>query len=135
MSVLISGMRLSILIFLALLAGCQTPFLTFPGGRLTGPEMTTSSFEFAAQYSTLKLEVNPTQPYSVILRITVIDEALYVDAAPSRRWSAYLFEGAPVRVKIAGKVYPATTVPVSDPQILNAFFQGRAIYRLDPKTD
>ena len=55
--------------------------LTLAGKQLKGIEATTTNFAFAERYKLLKLEVNPEKPYSVILRCTVLDGELYVDAA------------------------------------------------------
>lgn len=120
-------------LLLLLLQGCQTPFLVFPGGALKGDPATTDTFAFAEAYSLLKLEVNPAEPYSVILRCTVIDGAIYVDAAPARKWGQYLAQTPAVKVLLNGKLYAAIAVPVSDQELLERFIAGRTVYRLDPQ--
>ena len=69
-----------------LLSGCQTPFLVFPGGEIQAIASEADSFAFARDHATLVLEVDADGPYSVILRTTVIEGELYIDAAPARRW-------------------------------------------------
>ncbi len=127
-------LMISVLIISVLsLPGCQTPVLVFAGTSLKGELKETENFEFASQFKTLKLEVNPQAPYSVILRCTLINEHIYVDAAPNRRWGQYLFENPLVRVKLGADLYPATAVRISDPDILQQFNEDRAVYRLDPR--
>ena len=116
-----------------ILSGCQSPLLVFPGKALQGETTTTESFAFAARFKTLQLEVNREAPYSVNLRITVIDENLYIDAAPLRKWSGLLAENPNVRIKIAGKIYPAIAEPVKDPDIVRQFLQNRVVYRVSPR--
>ena len=116
-------------------AACQSPVLIFSGGALAGPVSGTDSFTFAAQYKLLQLEVRPEDPYSVILRVLMHDNQLYIDAAERRRWHKYLKLNHDVRIKLGDSVYPATAVPVSDPEITRLFIQGRIIYRLVPRTN
>ena len=115
-----------------LLISCQSPTLLFPGSSLQGPVAVTGSFEFAQQFSILQLEVNPSAPYSVNLRVTVIDGELYVDAAKKRRWYRYLAQDKQVRVRLGGKIYPAVAVQITRPDIASSFIKGRAIFRIDP---
>ena len=117
---------------LLLLCACQTPVLTLPGKQLKGIEATTPDFAFAARYKLLKLEVNPEKPYSVILRCTVLDDELYVDAAASRKWAIYLASDKRVRVKLGESVYDAIATAVTDRKITERFLEGRTIYRLQP---
>lgn len=117
---------------LSLLCACQTPVLTLPGKQLKGIEATTSNFAFAARYKLLKLEVNPEKPYSVILRCTVLDGELYVDAAASRKWATLLESDRRVRVKLGNTIYGAVAKTVTDPIITGRFLEGRTIYRLHP---
>ena len=77
-------------VLVLVLAGCQGPFLLFPGKELSGEPEQTASFAFASEYQTLVLEVNPAAPYSVILRTTVIEGHLYIDAAKNRKWGKYI---------------------------------------------
>ena len=114
------------------LVGCQTPFLVFPGEGLTGDEKTAEDFSFAADYRLLQLEVNPEAPYSVILRTTVINQALYIDAAPARSWGRQLAANPNVRVKLGEALYRAVATVETDPDITRRFREGRTVYRLMP---
>lgn len=113
--------------------GCQTPFLTFSGGLLSGPVSDTDSFSFASQYKLLKLEVRPEQPYSVILRVIMRDDQLYIDSAESRRWHTYLKQNAAVRIMLGDSIYLATAVRVDDPEFIKQFLDGRTIYWMVPR--
>lgn len=126
---MISVLMISVL----LLSGCQTPVLVFAGAALNGELKETENFAFASRFKILKLEVNPQAPYSVILRCTVINGHIYLDAAPKRRWGQYLLENPHVRVKLGADLYLATAVRISDPDILQRFYEGRAVYRLEPR--
>ena len=133
MSVLILAMKaISMILVLSLLCACQTPVLTLPGKQLKGTEATTTNFAFAARYKLLKLEVNPEKPYSVILRCTVLDGELYVDAAESRKWAKYLESDKRVRLKLGDAIYDAVAESILDPEITERFLKGRTIYRLRP---
>jgi hypothetical protein len=133
LSVLILVMKtVSLMLTLSLLCACQMPMLTLAGKQLQGIEATTTNFAFAEQYKLLKLEVNPENPYSVILRCTVLDGELYVDAAATRKWAMYLRSDRRVRVMLGGAIYNAVATTITDPEITQKFFKGRTIYRLRP---
>jgi hypothetical protein len=120
---------LHLLLWLLLVAGCQSPFLVFPGKSLSGEVAYTTSFQFASQFPLLQLE---TRQYSVILRTTVIDGELYLDAAPGRRWGKYLAETGRARLKLGDKLYPARAEVVNNEAITSRFLAGRTVYRMVP---
>ena len=124
---------LQVLLLSIALSGCNTAFLTFPGRTLKGEEISADSFAFAAEFNLLQLEVRPSDPYSVWLRVIVKDQHLYIDAAKNRRWHKYLKDDPDIRIKLGDKIYPATTTIVTDQDLLGEFLQGRTIYRLDPR--
>lgn len=118
----------------AAMMGCQSPFLVFSGGALAQPEVEVTSFAFARKFSLLALEVRPERPYSVLLRVVMRGDDLYIDAAERRRWHTYLKQNPEVRVGLGDTVYPATAVRVEDPALTSQFLAGRTIYRLIPRT-
>ena len=129
-----SGLKLVLLLLIVIGgSGCQTPFLTFNGGLLAGPVSDTESFAFASRYKLLKLEVRPEKPYSVILRVVMRDDRLYIDSAGSRRWHTYLKQNTDVRVGLGDSIYLATAVRVADPELTRQFPAGRTIYRIVPR--
>ena len=122
-----------VVLFLLALVACQSPVLIFSGRALSGPTMETESFSFATEFKLLQLEVRPENAYSVILRVRMYDEQLYIDAAKRRRWHRYLQENNNVRVRLGVSVYRATAIRVDDPDITQRFLRGRTIYRLVPR--
>ena len=127
--------RCGVLINLVLLLGaCQTPFLVFAGGAIPAQAAAVESFAFAESFKILTLETRPEKPYSVFLRVTVIDEHLYIDAAQKRHWHRYIKEDPQVRIKLGSKVYAATAQVVTDENIRKRFLAGRTIYRLVPRS-
>jgi len=125
-------LSLTLILVLTSLSGCTTPFLTLPGRALQGEPAITDSFAFARQYKLLQLEVNPSSPYSVWLRTTLIGNDLYIDAAPSRRWHSQLQSDNRVRIKLGEKIYPATAIITASKDITRQFLAGRIIYRIEP---
>lgn len=126
--------RATLVLVLTTMLACQSPVLIFSGGALEGPASETDSFAFAGQFALLQLEVRPGDAYSIILRVLMRDDQLYIDAAKRRRWHRYLQENNQVRVKLGESVYPATAVLVDDPEITKLFLQDRTIYRLVPRS-
>lgn len=119
--------------FLIAATACQTPVLVFSGGLLSGPATSVDSFSFAGQYKLLRLEVRPENPYSVILRVSMHDNQLYIDAAQGRRWHDYLQDNRNVRIKLGDSIYLATAIQVDDAEITELFRRDRTIYRLVPR--
>lgn len=112
------------------LTACQSAFLTFPGSALQGVEAEAEDFAFAAGYRLLQLETNGD--YSVILRVTVIEGDLYIDAAPTRRWAKHLATNPNVRIKLGNRVYRGFARRVEDLSITSQFMKRRQIFRIDP---
>ena len=124
---------LLVLLLSMILSGCNTAFLTLSGRTLKGEEISADSFAFAAEFNLLQLEVRPSDPYSVWLRVIVKNQHLYIDAANNRRWHKYLKDDPNVRIKLGDKIFPAKMTIVTDQDLLDKFLQGRTIYRLDPR--
>ncbi|MEM7365803.1 MAG: hypothetical protein AAF525_17430 [Pseudomonadota bacterium] len=103
------------------------------GGQLSGQEQDVDNFSFANQFTLLRLETRPSKPYSVNLRVTVIDGQLYVDAAPGRKWGKHLAVDPNVRIQLGRVVYAARALRVYDEDIVKNFLAGRHVYRMDPR--
>ena len=114
------------------ITGCQSPFLLFPGGPLEGEFGTTSSFAFAEKHQLLQLETGGERPYSVYLRVTVIEGELYLDAAPTRRWGRNLRENSRVKIKLGDMLYRARVERVLEAGITSRFLPRRMVYRVVP---
>jgi len=80
----------------------------------------------------LDLETRPDEPYSVTLRARLLAGQLYLDPAEGRLWLDHLRADPDVRIRIAGRVYPARAVLVGEPGELAGFDPTRFVYRLDP---
>ena len=122
--------RLSgLVVVLMALAGCQ--LVPVPLGALPGEVRYAEDFGFADEFQLLRLETRPEKPYSVNLRVTVIDGDLLIDAG-ERKWHTFMRADPRVRVQLGRFVYPAIAVEVTDPNVKKRFIKGRAIYRLEP---
>ena len=117
---------------LFLLTACQSPFLVFPGKALDGEIAQTDNFGFAKEHLLLKLETRPENPYSVFLRVSIIDSKLYVDAAPHRKWHQFIKENEHVKVQIGKFVYEAKAVLVDNKALIANFLPGRSVYQIIP---
>jgi hypothetical protein len=106
-----------------------------PGGALTGCEEITESFAFAQTATLLRLETRGDAPYSVWLRVTLIEGRLFVDAAPRRKWLETLKRNPNVRLRIADKIYPAFAVRTNKPRFTQPFLSGRLIYEMLPRDE
>lgn len=130
-------MRLSAVLLCAtvILSGCQSPFLVFPGGEIQAISAEAEDFSFADNYPTMVLEVRQPdtgQPYSVILRTTVIEGKLYIDAAQARRWGKAIAADPAVRIRLGDRVYNAQAILESNPEITKRFLSGRTVYEIRP---
>jgi len=104
------------LLCLVLLAAILYPFRRDPigmlaGRQLTGPEAAyPESWDFSDAFQTIAVEVRPDDPHSVTTICFVHEGALYVPSlnAPEKEWPAMVVADARVRLKIGGKVYPAS---------------------------
>ena len=127
--------RLPIVAVLALcVAGCGGPFLMFPGGALRGEVIAEPVQDWSfADDRFIDLETRPSDPYSVELNYFVREGELFIDPAEGRRWLDYIREDPRVRVRIGGKVFPATAVLAGRPGEgrEGGFPPDRYVYRLD----
>lgn len=117
-------------------AACGGPFLVFPGGALRGEVVSepVSDWSFADD-AFLDLETRLDDPYSVELNYFVKEGRLYIDPAEGRRWLDHIRADPRVRVRLDGKVYPATAVLVGRPGELEGFDPDRFVYRLDSRSE
>jgi hypothetical protein len=124
--------KILVILCCSILSGCQTPFLVFPGGSIGDIVSHTDNFAFAKQHKLMWLEVRPEAPYSVILRCTVFDGDIYVDAARARKWGTLIKENPRVRVKLGTEIFQATAQEVEGKEVTDKFLKGRVVYRLKP---
>lgn len=95
----------------------------FPGGALSGPvKPAPESFAFAENGSTIQLETNPADPYSVNIAAAIVGQDLYVSAGDNHAtWAQYMDADPRVRVRIDGDVYELAARRVTDASELDAF--------------
>jgi hypothetical protein len=105
------------------LFGCNGPFAVFPGGALSGSvKPTPASFDFARETSTIQLETNPDDPYSVNIACAVVDAQLYVSAGDNQsQWVENMEADPLVRLRIDGDVYELRAHRVIDDAEMRAF--------------
>ncbi len=130
---------------------CGGPFVTIPGGRLSGPVVPPpKSFDFARDAGTVQLETRPEDPYSVNIACAVVDGRPYVSAGDNRaRWVEHMDADPLVRLRIEGDVYELRAERVVDEGEMRAFADAWLelgawardpttldeawVYRLDPR--
>lgn len=107
--------------------------LAIPGGKLAGPMVTEPVVDWSfVTDPVLDVETRPDAPYSVTLRARLVEGQLYLDPAEGRLWLDHIRADPAVRLRIAGRVYPAQAVLVGAPGELAGFDPTRFVYRLDP---
>ncbi len=105
-----------------------------PGGVLSGEPATARSWsEVVQEDGVLDLETLPADPYSSRIGFVMKGDAIYVDPAAERQWNENMKADPSVRVRIDGRVYAATAIPVTDPSERQGFDADRDVYRLDLK--
>ena len=79
------------------------------------------------------MEVRPEDPYSIILRVVMRNNKLYIDAAENRHWHTYMKADPRVRIKLGDKIYQARAVEVTSAELMDTFISGRTVYELVPE--
>ena len=96
--------------------GCSGPFLLLPGGELEGRTAATpTSWAFTDEISTIQLETDPSDPYSVNIWAVAMADQLYLHAGGNRTtWVENIEEDKRVRVSIDGTIYELFAVRVEE---------------------
>ncbi|MCE2392108.1 MAG: nitroreductase family deazaflavin-dependent oxidoreductase [Proteobacteria bacterium] len=108
-----------LMVFLAAgLVACSEPFLTIPGGQLSGVETEhPENWAFTDPISTIQVETAPEDPYSINIWAVALDGNLYLHAGRNRTtWVENLEADPRTRVRVEGKLYElaATRVETAD---------------------
>ena len=141
----------SILVFAFMLsAGCE--YIPFSGSELEGTVAAApSNWSEVAQARVVRLETNPTEPYSVKLWIVGLGPALYVHAGANRTTWVENIEADPnVRLLIEDNIYELRALQVTDAATFKQFSDAYEVkygnrprnenidevylYRLDPRS-
>jgi hypothetical protein len=109
-------------ILLVWVIGCG-PTLVFPGGSLDGkPAAAPEDWGFTSEISTVQLETNPADPYSVNIWALGIGDKLYVHAGANRStWVENMEADPSVRVRIDETIYPLTAARVQSQAEFDTF--------------
>ena len=107
--------RLFVGLFLAFaLPGCGEPFVTIPGGELSG-RVAEPPAEWSEVPYTIQLETRPSQPYSINIWSVGIGPDLYVaTGADGTTWSGFIAQDDAVRARFEEHLYPLRAVLVTD---------------------
>ena len=97
-------------------AACSGPFVLIPGGELEGElAPIPSDWSFTDEISTIQIEANPTDPYSVNIWVTAVGDALYLHAGANRaQWVEYLEADPHLRIRIEERIYELEASRVTD---------------------
>ena len=113
-----SRVCLPILLFVVAFSGtaCSGPFLLLPGGELEGEVAPSpADWSFTDDISTIQIETNPSDPYSVNIWVLALDGSLYLHAGANRStWVEHLEADPRIRVRIDGKIYELASTRVTD---------------------
>jgi hypothetical protein len=126
-----------VLLFVLGAAGCDGPFVVFPGGEIAGEvQPAPSAWGDEGEYGTAQLETRPEQPYSVNIAYTILGGALYVNAGDTEtQWVKNLTANHNVRMRIAGVLYALTAQRVDDRAEIARFGEAwvdQSMLRRDP---
>jgi len=109
--------------FLLFVPACSGPFLLLPGGELEGEvSPVPADWSFTDEISTIQIEANPSDPYSVNIWATAAGEALYLHAGANRAtWVEYLETDPRLRIKVEDRLYELAATRVTDAGEFAAF--------------
>jgi len=102
------------------------PLLVMPGGALEGmSEPTPTDWAWTDEVSTIQLETNPDDPYSVNIWVIASGAKLYVHAGTNRAtWIENMEANPDVRVQIEDKIFELVASRVEDQAEFDAFSNG-----------
>jgi len=123
---------------LLLVSACGGPTLVFPGGALDGETAAApADWSFTNDVSTIQLETNPSDPYSVNIWATGIADKLYVHAGANRAtWVEYLESDSSARVRVEGTLYAVSAARVESQDEFDAFANAyEAKYSTRPRNE
>ena len=129
--------RLTVLIVLAVVAGCNGPVVLLPGGRLEGDvRPVPKSWSFAGDYGTAQLETRPQDPYSVNIAYTILDGAPFINAGDTEtEWVKNIAADPRVKLRIDGVIYEMRAERVNSRSEIERFgkaWTSQSIFRRDP---
>lgn len=97
-----------VFIFLSLLTACGQAFLVVPGGRLSG-ELVSGAVDWHDLPRTIQVELRPRQPYSINLRVVLVERGIFIGTANQRsKWAKQIEADPSIRIGVDGKIYRLT---------------------------
>ena len=103
----------------------RDPIFIIPGKQLTGEEQAyPSDWEFSQQYSSVKIEMRPEDPYSVTTSSWLLEGVLHIPAmkGSTKEWPQYVLADPRVRIKIGDAIYPAIATLVSKDTLASSYY-------------
>lgn len=119
-------------------SACGGPFLLLPGGELEGESAPVpEDWAFTDDVSTIQIETNPADPYSVNIWAVALDGSLYLHAGANRTtWVEHLESDPRLRAKIGDKLYALAGERVTDPAEFARFAEAyEAKYKTRPRNE
>jgi hypothetical protein len=110
----------------AFFLGCGGPFLLLPGGALEGASIDPpDTWAFLDEIDTVQLETRPSDPYSVNIWVTRVDESIYLHAgADPGSWVEHIEANPNVRLGVEGAVYDLTAARVDTQDEFDRFAEA-----------
>ncbi|MBB84827.1 MAG: hypothetical protein CL931_13550 [Deltaproteobacteria bacterium] len=98
------------------MSACSRPFVFFPGGQLAGEVAPPpADWSFTDEISTIQIETNPADPYSVNIWVLELEGALYLHAGANRAaWVEHLEADPRLRIKVDETIYELVSARVTD---------------------
>ena len=104
--------QLIVTVLLIMLTACTDPFISIPGGKLSGASAAAPQ-TWSALPDVVQLEVRPDNPYSLNIWAVEAAGAIYV-ATREARWLTFIEQNNQVRLKAGDTVYDLQANRVSD---------------------
>ena len=96
------------------MAGCGEPFVTIPGGELSGRTLDPPT-EWGEVPDTIQIETRPADPYSINIWSVGLGADLYVATGDDgTTWTGHLEEDNSVRVRLHDRIYALEAAAVHD---------------------
>ena len=114
-------------------AGCSEPFVTIPGGELSGADQAPPS-SWGAVPDTIQLETRPLDPYSINIWGVGIEADLYVaTSGGGTAWTEFIEADRNVRVRIDDRLFRLQATLVDENgergRVVQAYYDK---YEVDP---
>ena len=98
------------------LVSCGGPFVLLPGGELEGEVAPApADWTFSDEISTIQIETNPADPYSVSIWAVGVGDVLYLHAGANRTtWIEHLEVDPRLRARVDDRIYELVSSRVTD---------------------